>query len=73
MPWTEHVARITENRNAYKFLIRKPEGKILSRKIRFGLEDNIKFKIMLSVYLVQVGKGGEVLRRRGGFSPMTLV
>jgi hypothetical protein len=49
MSWAGHVARIGEQRNAYRLLVEKPEGrKPLGRQRRRWL-DNIM------IYLVDVG------------------
>jgi hypothetical protein len=42
MSWTEHVACTGENRNAYKLVVGKPEGKRPVRRITRAWEDNIK-------------------------------
>jgi hypothetical protein len=44
--WAEHVARMGETRNAYRLLVRKPEGKRpLRRPIRRWV-DNIKIDLL---------------------------
>jgi hypothetical protein len=45
MRWAEHVARTGEKRNAYKILVRKPEGKRPLGKPRRLLVDNIKMDL----------------------------
>jgi hypothetical protein len=42
MRWTGHVARIGENRNAYRILIGKPEAKRSLGRPRRGWVDSIK-------------------------------
>jgi hypothetical protein len=42
MRWAGHVARKGEKRNAYKILVRKPEGKTPLGRRRYIWEDNIK-------------------------------
>jgi hypothetical protein len=42
MRWAVHVTRIDEERNAHKFMARKPEGKGKLGKRRLKCEDNIK-------------------------------
>jgi hypothetical protein len=50
--WSRHVARLGEKRNAYRLLVRKPEGKRqLGRPIRRWV-DNIKMD------LLEIGWGG---------------
>jgi hypothetical protein len=34
MKWSEHVERVREKRNAYRLLMRKPEGKTPLRRTR---------------------------------------
>jgi hypothetical protein len=43
MRWTEHVACIMENKNAYRVLVGSPEGKGPLGRPRHRWEDNIKF------------------------------
>jgi hypothetical protein len=45
MTWTEHVARMSEKRNAYRVLVGKPEGKGTLRTPRRRWEDNIKMDL----------------------------
>jgi hypothetical protein len=40
-----HVARMRENRNAYRILVGKPEGKRLLGRRRHRWEDNIKMTL----------------------------
>jgi hypothetical protein len=42
MRWVGHVACMGENRNPYKIVVGKPEGKIPLGRPRHGWEDNIK-------------------------------
>jgi hypothetical protein len=51
MRWAGHVARMWEKRNAYKLLMRKPEGKRLLERPRRRWVDNIR------MYLGEVGWG----------------
>ncbi|KAJ4436980.1 hypothetical protein ANN_17112 [Periplaneta americana] len=43
--WAEHVARMGEFRNAYRMLVRRPEGKIPLGRPRRRWEDNIKIDL----------------------------
>ncbi|KAJ4441371.1 hypothetical protein ANN_11226 [Periplaneta americana] len=43
--WAGHVARMGESRNAYRVLVRSPEGKIPLRRPRRRWEDNIKMDL----------------------------
>jgi hypothetical protein len=45
MTWTNHVARIGQKKNAYRFFVRKPEGKRPLGKSRRKWEDNIKMDL----------------------------
>jgi hypothetical protein len=47
-----HVARMGENRNAYRLLVGKPEGKRPLGRSRRRWADNIK------IYLLEIGCGG---------------
>jgi hypothetical protein len=68
MRWAGHVARIGENRNAYRLLVGKPEGKRpLGRpicrwvdNIRMDLErwDGVKWT---GLVWLRIGTGGELL------------
>jgi hypothetical protein len=40
--WSGNIARMGEKRNAYRVLVRKPEGKRQLEKYRCKWEDNIK-------------------------------
>jgi hypothetical protein len=42
MRWTWHVARLGENRNEYRIMVGKPEGKRLLGRNRRRWEDTIK-------------------------------
>jgi hypothetical protein len=42
MRWADHVARIGEKRNAYRLLVRKPEGKRPLGRPRRRWADNIR-------------------------------
>jgi len=50
----EHVVREGENRNAYRILVGKPEGRRLLGRPRCRLEDNIK------IYFMEMGWDGLV-------------
>jgi hypothetical protein len=52
MRWAGHVARIGAERNAYRTLVRKPEGKRPLGRPRHRWMDNIK------IYLRETGWGG---------------
>jgi hypothetical protein len=52
MRWAGHVARIGENRNAYRLLVGKPEGKRPVRRPRRRWVDSIK------IDLLEIGWGG---------------
>jgi hypothetical protein len=52
MRWVGHVARMGEKRNAYRFLVGKPEGKRPLRRPRRRRVDNIKMD------LLEIGWGG---------------
>jgi hypothetical protein len=45
MKWTEHVARMRKNRNAYRILVGKPEGKRPLGRPRCRRMDNIKMDL----------------------------
>jgi hypothetical protein len=45
MKWTGHVARMGEKRNAYRKLVRKPEGKRPLQRPRRRWVDNIKMDL----------------------------
>jgi hypothetical protein len=45
MTWAGHVARIGAKRNAYRFLVGKPEGKRPLGRPRSRWEDNIKMDL----------------------------
>jgi hypothetical protein len=45
MRWAGHVARMGENRNAYRILVGKPEGKRPLGRPRRRLEDNIRMDL----------------------------
>jgi hypothetical protein len=52
MRWAGHVARMVEKRNAYRLLMRKPEGKRPLGRPRRTCVDNIK------IDLLEIGWGG---------------
>jgi hypothetical protein len=43
--WAVHVARMGENRNTYRILMGKPEGKTPLESLRRRREDNIKIDL----------------------------
>ena len=45
MRWAEHVARMGEERGAYRFLVRKPEGKRPVGRPRLRWVDNIRMNL----------------------------
>jgi hypothetical protein len=45
MRWAGHVARKGENRNAYRILVGKPEGKRPLGRHRHRWEDNIRMDV----------------------------
>ena len=45
MRWTGHVARMKEDRSAFKILISKPTGKRPLRRLRRRWEDNIRMNL----------------------------
>jgi hypothetical protein len=45
MRWAGHVAHMEEKRNAYRILVRKPEGKRPLRRLRRRKDDNIKMDV----------------------------
>jgi hypothetical protein len=45
MNWAGYVAHMREMRNAYKILVRKPEGKRPCRRPRHRLENNIRMDL----------------------------
>jgi hypothetical protein len=45
MRWAGHVARVGEERNAYRILVGKPEGKRSLGRLRRRWEDNIKIEL----------------------------
>jgi hypothetical protein len=52
MRWAGHVARMGEKRNAYRLLVRKPEGKRPLGRPRRRWAGNIK------IHLLEIGWGG---------------
>jgi hypothetical protein len=52
MRWAGHVARMGEERNVYKVLVGKPEGKRPLRRPRRRWEDGIRMDLM------EIGFGG---------------
>jgi hypothetical protein len=45
MRWVEHVTRMEENRNAYRLLVGKPEGKRLLGRTRCRWVNNIRMDL----------------------------
>jgi hypothetical protein len=45
MRWARHVARMGKNRNAYRILVGKPEGKRALERKRCRWVDNIKMDL----------------------------
>jgi hypothetical protein len=67
MRWAGHVARMGEERNAYRILVGKPEGKRLPRKpkcrrldIRMDLVE-VGWGDVDWIGLARIGTGGELL------------
>jgi hypothetical protein len=59
-----HVARIGEKRNAYRFLVGKPEGKRLLGRPRRRWVDNIRMDLGVmwtGLVWLRIGTGGERL------------
>jgi hypothetical protein len=60
-----HVARTVENRNAYKLLVGKPDGKRSLGKPRWKWVDNIRMDLgevgWGDVVWLRIGTGGELL------------
>jgi hypothetical protein len=60
MRWAEHAARMGEDRNVYKVLMGKPEGKRPLGKLRCRWEDGIRMDLREigwgSVEWIQLGK-----------------
>jgi hypothetical protein len=52
MRWAGHVARMGKNRNEYRILVGKPEGKRPLRRPRHRWPDNIKMDLR------EIGWGG---------------
>jgi hypothetical protein len=52
MGWTGHVTQIGKNRNSYRILVGKPEGKRPLGRRRRRCVDNIK------MYFREIGRGG---------------
>jgi hypothetical protein len=47
LKWLGHVACMADKRNAYRILVRKPEGKRLLGRSRHGWDNDIKMYIRL--------------------------
>jgi hypothetical protein len=63
-----HVVRAGENRNAYRILVGKPEGRILLGRPKCRLEDNIKMDFteigwdgLVWIARFRIGTGGGLL------------
>jgi hypothetical protein len=54
MGWVEHVAHMEDMRNAYKIMVRKPEGKRPHGRPRYRWEDNIR----LDLRVIELKGGG---------------
>jgi hypothetical protein len=65
MRWAGHMPRIGENRNAYRILVGKPEGKRPLRRPRRRWMDNIKMDLREMVWIgliwLRIGTGGGLL------------
>jgi hypothetical protein len=65
MRWVEHVARMGERRNAYRFLVGKPEGRRPLERTRRRWMDNIEIDLVEvgwgDVVWLRIGTGGELL------------
>jgi hypothetical protein len=68
MRWAGHVARMGEKRNAYRLLVRKPEGKRPLGRPRRRWVVNIRMELgevgwgdVDWIGLVRIGTGGELL------------
>ena len=53
--WTGHVARMEQSRNAYRVLVRKPEGKMPLGRPRRRWEDSIKMDLGRWVVVREIG------------------
>jgi hypothetical protein len=65
MRWAEHVARMGEKRNAYRLLVRKPEGRRPLGRPRRTWLDNIRMNLVEGdvdwIGWLRIGTGGELL------------
>jgi len=68
MRWARHVAHMGERRDAYKFLVGKPEGRRPHGRPRRGWEDNIKMESQevgcgtwSGLIWLRIGTGGGVI------------
>jgi hypothetical protein len=66
MKWVGHVARMGENRNAHRLVVRKPEGKRPLGRPRRGWVDNIRMdrwdRVMWTgLVWLRIETGGELL------------
>jgi hypothetical protein len=63
--WAEHVARMETNRNAYRILVGKPEGKRPLGRPRLKLVNNIKMEMgwdgMIGLIWLRIGTSGGLL------------
>jgi hypothetical protein len=68
MRWAGHIAQMRENRNAYKILVGKPEGKRPLGRPRGSLVDNIKIDLREIKWdgMVWTGLIGLRIRTSGG-------
>jgi hypothetical protein len=64
MMWAGHVARMGEDRNMYKVLVGKPEGKRTLGRPRFGWEDVIRMDLReIGWGVFSVGSWFRILRQ----------
>jgi hypothetical protein len=65
MRWAGHVARMEQNRNAYRLLVGKPEGRRPLGRPRRRWLDNIRMDLVDVrwgyVVWLRIGTGGELL------------
>jgi hypothetical protein len=68
MRWAHHVSRMGEKRNAYRLLVRKPEGKRPLGRPRHRWVDNITMDlgevgwgVWAGLVWLRIGTGGELL------------
>jgi hypothetical protein len=61
MRWAGHVARIGGKRNAYRILVRKPEGKSPLGRPRRRWDDNIRMDGCTELIWLRIGTSGGLL------------